>query len=193
MGGYDFLTDNSQAVGTLSAATYKLWAATNVNAAGANPNQELLQQHWDSIYTISGMQPNKMAFNPTWKRGYLNGFLNQRRFTSNSFDTGASNLTFSPVRMGKNEDMGTKVMQLEMLEDMQMDPSKVNIFVDSVLCIAHDYGDNPHLADEDGSDFRFRRNYDSLNGFVRFWANTVVTKRNGLGQQYGYSVGSGVI
>jgi hypothetical protein len=193
MAGYDYITDNTVSLGTLSAATYKLWAATNVNAGLANPNQEILQQHWDALWIISNTVPNKMAFNPAWKRGYLNGFLNQRRFTSNSFDTGASSLSFSPVRMGKDENASKKTIMLDMLEDKNMDPSKVNIFSDSAFCIAHDYGDNPHLADEDGSDFRFRRNYDSLNGFVRFWSNSVVKRRNAIGQIYNFSVVSGVI
>lgn len=191
--GYDYITDNANALGTLSAANYKLWSATNINAGLANPNQEILQQHWDALRTISGLEPNKMAFNPAWKRGYLNGFLNQRRFTSNSFDTGASNLSFSPVRMGKDEDGGKRAAMLDMLEDKNMNPADVFIFNDSAVCVAHDYGDNPHLADEDGSDFRFRRNYDSLNGFVRFWANTVVTKRNALGKISNFAVASGVI
>lgn len=193
MAGYEYMTDNANSLGTLSSSSYKLWAATNINAGLANPNQEILQQHWDALGIISNLQPNKMAFNPAWKRGYLNGFLNQRRFTSNSFDTGASDLTWSPVRMGKDESHGKRAVQLQMLEDKNMDPSAVYIFNDKAFCIAHDYGDNPHLADEDGSDFRFRRNYDSLNGFVRFWANSVVKQRNAMGKIYNFSVASGVI
>lgn len=193
MAGFDYLTDNTVSLGGLSASSYKLWAATVLNAAGANPNQEILQQLWDALWIISNTQPNKMAFNPAWKRGYLNGFLNQRMFTSNQFETGASNLSFSPVRMGKDENTSKKVVMLDMLEDRNMDPTKVNIFSDQAFCVAHDYGDNPHLADEDGSDFRFRRNYDSLNGFIRFWANTVVKRRNAIGQIYGFTSASGVI
>lgn len=192
MAGYDYITNTSNSVGTLSSATYHLWAPTNINAGLANPNQEILQQHWDALGIISNKQPNKMAFNPAWKRGYLNGFLNQRRFTSNSFDTGASNVSWSPVKMGKDAD-GKKVSQIEMLEDKNMNPADVFIFNDQCFCIAHDYGDNPHLADEDGSDFRFRRNYDSMSGFVRFWANTVVKQRNGIGKISNFSVVSGVI
>lgn len=192
LNGYDYLVDNSLAVGTLASSTYAAWAATNINAGGANPNQEILQQEWDALNIISGVPANRMAFNSAWKRAYLNGFLNQRRFTSNSFDTGASNLSWSPVRMGK-DDSGKKVVQLEMLEDKNMDPTKVNIWNQSALAVATDYGDNPHLADEDGSEFRFRRNYDSMNGFFRFWANTVVKQRNAMGQIYGFTPASGVI
>ncbi len=192
LAGYEMITDNSLSIGTLSSATYALWAATNFNAGLANPNQEILQQHWDAIKTIAQAAPNRGAFNPAWKRGYLNGFLNQRRFTSNSFDTGASSLSFSPVMMGKNAD-GKKVPQMEMLEDMNMDPTKFFSWVHDAFCVASDYGDAPALADEDGSDFRFRRNYDSLNGFVRYWANTVVKRRNGIGQISNFTPASGVI
>lgn len=192
MSGYGYLTDNTLAVGGLSSSTYALWASTNLNAAGANPNQEILQQEWDALWIIGGAPANRAAFNPAWKRGYLNQFLNQRRFTSNSFDTGASNLSWSPVRMGK-DDSGKKPVQMEMLEDKNMDPTEFFMWNQSALAIATDYGDNPHLADEDGSEFRFRRNYDSINGFFRFWANTVVKQRNMLGRVYGFTPASGVI
>lgn len=192
LNGYAYLTDNTLSVGTLASSTYAAWAATNINAGGANPSQEILQQEWDSLNIISGVPANRMAFNSAWKRGYLNGFLNQRRFTSNSFDTGASSLSWSPVRMGK-DDSGKKVVQLEMLEDKNMDPTEVYIWNQSALAIATDYGDNPHLADEDGSEFRFRRNYDSMNGFFRFWANTVVKQRNAIGKIYNFTPASGAI
>lgn len=194
LGGYDFLTDNSNSIGTISSATYASWAATVLNAAGANPNQEILQQMWDAIRTIGGAPANRMAFNPAWKRGYLNGFLNQRRFTSANFDTGATSLSWSPVRMGYDELGSEKTQMVEMLEDKNMDPTKVNIWNYDAFCIAKDlYGADPHLADEDGSEFRFRRNYDSMNGFFRFWANSVVKQRNLLGQITNFTPASGVI
>ncbi len=192
MGGYARIVDNTLSLGSLASSTYAAWAATNINAGLANPNQEILQQHWDAMGIISGVDPNRMAFNQAWKRGYLNGFLNQRRFTSNNFDTGASSLSWSPVKMGK-DDSGKKVSGIEMLEDKNMDPTAVYIWNHDALCIATDYGDQPHLADEDGSEFRFRRNYDSMNGFFRFWANVVVKQRNAVGQIYNFTPASGVI
>ncbi len=192
MAGYERLVDNTLTLGTLASSTYAAWAATNINAGLANPNQEILQQEWDAMGIIAGVPPNRMAFNPAWKRGYLNGFLNQRRFTSNNFDTGAANLSWSPVKMGK-DDSGKKVPMIEMLEDKNMDPTAVYIWNHDAVCIATDYGDSPHLADEDGSEFRFRRNYDSMNGFFRFWANTVVKQRNALGKVYNFTPASGVI
>jgi hypothetical protein len=95
--------------------------------------------------------------------------------------------------MGKDEAGGKKMGQLEMLEDKNMDPTAVYIFHDSAIQIATDYGENPHLADEDGSEFRFRRNYDSLNGFFRFWWNTVVPQRNLLGKIYNFNPPSDAI
>lgn len=190
--GYDRATDNSVSVGTLSPSSYASWMSTVINAGGANPNQEILQQITDAIYTISGDYANRMSFNPNWKRGYLNGFLNQRRFTSNSFDTGATSLTFSPVRMGKDES-GKKPGQLEMLEDKNHDPTLVNIWVNDAIMIATDYSDTPHLADEDGAEFRYRHNYDSMHGFYRFWWNLVVKKRQAIGKISNFSTVSGVI
>jgi len=190
--GYDRLTDNSVSVGGLSPSSYASWMSTVINAGGANPNQEILQQITDSIYTISGMYANRMSFNPNWKRGYLSGFLNQRRFSSNSFDTGASSLTFSPVRMGKDES-GKKPAQFEMLEDKNHDPTVVNVWVHDAVCIATDYSDTPHLADEDGAEFRYRSNYDSMAGFYRFWWNLVVKQRNATGKITNFSTVRGVI
>lgn len=190
--GYDRCTDNSVSLGTLSPSSYAAWNATVINAAGANPSQEILQQEHDAIYTIAGVFPNRMSFNSNWKRGYLAPFLNQRMFTSNSFDTGASSLTWSPVRMGK-DDAGKKPSKMELLEDKNHDPTLVNMWHDSAICIATDYSDTPHLADEDGAEFRYRHNYDSMHGFYRFWWNTVVKQRNALGKIYGFSTVSGVI
>ena len=190
--GYDRLADNSVSIGTLSPSTYASWQATAINAGGANPNQEILQQITDAIYSISGMYANRMSFQTAWKRGYLQPFLNQRRFTSNSFDTGASNLTFSAVRMGKDES-GKKPVSMEMLEDKNHDPTKVNVWVHDAVCIATDYSDTPHLADEDGAEFRYRQNYDSMAGFYRFWWNLVIKQRNALGQITNFSTVKGVI
>lgn len=192
MAGYARLTDNSVALGGLSPSDYALWQATVVNAGLANPNQELLQQFSDQFYQISGVYPTKMVFNPTWKRGYLSGFLGQRRFTSNSFDTGATSLTWSAVRMGSDESK-KKPQAMDMLEDKNCDPSENLMWNDSALCFASDYSQEPHLADEDGAEFRYRIGFDSMQGFVRYWGNTVVIQRNAIGKIYNWSVASGVI
>lgn len=192
MAGWGYLTDNTKALGGLDPSTYALWASTNVNANSANPNQELLQQFTDQLYQVSGVYPNKSFFNPTWKRGYLAGFLGQRRFTSNSYDTGASNLTWSAVRMGKDES-GKKPTEMAMLEDKNADPSLFGAWNDDALMYCTDYSDEPHLADEDGAEFRYRIGFDSMQGFIRFWGNTVVKQRNAIGQIYGWNVASGSI
>ncbi len=192
MAGYSRLADNTVALGGLSSSDWALWAATNVNAALANPNQELLQQFVDQIKIVSGVYPDKMVFNPAWKRGYLAGFLGQRRFTSNSYDTGASNLTWSAVRMGEDESK-KKPGQMKMLEDQQCDPSEVLLWNDDAIAFAADYSDEPHLADEDGAEFRYRIGYDSMQGFIRYWGNTVVKQRNALGKIYNWTVPAGVI
>lgn len=190
--GYDRLTDNSVSIGTLSPSAYAAWMSTVINAGGANPNQEVLQQITDAIYTIAGVYANRAAFSPNWKRGYLAGFLNQRRFTTNSFDTGATSLSFSAVRMGKDES-GKKPTELQMLEDKNMSPTDFYIWNYDAVCIATDYSDTPHLADEDGAEFRYRNNYDSMHGFYRFWWQIVTKQRNATGKISNFSTVSGVI
>ncbi len=192
MAGYSRMTDNTVALGGLSSSDWALWAATNVNATLANPNQEILQQFSDQLYTVSGVYANNMVFNPAWKRGYLAGFLGQRRFTSNSYDTGASSLSWSAVRMGEDESK-KKPAQMKMLEDKNCDPSEVLQWNSDAMCFAADYSDEPHLADEDGSEFRYRIGYDSQQGFIRYWGNTVVKQRNAIGKLYNFAVPSGVI
>lgn len=190
--GLERLTDNTISVGGYTSAQYAAWASVNTNAAGANPSQELLQLHWDHMYQISGRYPNKFVFNPAWKRAYLAPFLNQRRFASNSFDTGSTNLTFDPLKMGSDE-KNKKPQSFQMLEDKNC-PADVNyIWESSAVKFATDYADTPHLADEDGSEFRIRDGYDVLSGFYRFWANTVVYQRNCLGKIYGYQTPSGLL
>lgn len=190
--GLDRITDASVSIGGLAPSSYALWLPTNIAAGGANPNQEILQQMWDSLYIISGVHPNRMAFNQSFKRGYLNGFLNQRRFNSNSFDTGASNITFTPVKMGQDQ-KGQKPVEFLMLEDKNCDPENVYIWNYDAFCVATDYGENPHLANEDQAEFRFRQGYDSMSGFYRFWFNTVTKQRNAIGKISGFATASGTI
>ena len=186
------LTDPTLTLGGLSSATWAAWTPTNYNAAGANPTQEGLQLHWDWMYSISGMYPNRLAFGQSWKRSYLSQFLNQRRFTSNSFDTGATNLTFSPLKMGTDE-KGKKPVAFEMLEDKNFPFTGYFLFNSEAVCTAHDYSSEPHLADEDDREFRFRLGYDSQQGFIRFWWNTVVGQRNAIGMGYNFAEPTGTL
>lgn len=192
MAGYSRVTDNSVSLGGLSPSDYALWQSVNVNAGLANPNQEILQQFSDQIYTISGRYPNMMVINPAWKRGYLSSFLGQRRFTSNKFDTGATELSWSAVKMGDDESK-KKPQEMKLLEDKNADPSEVLMWHSECWAFASDYSDEPHLADEDGAEFRYRLGFDSMQGFIRFWGNTVSKQRNGLGKVYNFAVGSGVV
>lgn len=192
MAGYTRLTDNSVSLGGLSPSSYALWQAVSVNAGLANPNQEILQQVNDQLYIVSGIHPNRGVINPAWKRGYLSGFLGQRRFTSNSYDTGATNLTWSAVKMGKDES-GKKPGEMAWLEDKNADPAVVFIYNDDAWCFASDYSSEPHLADEDGAEFRFRIGFDSMQGFMRFWGNTVVKQRNALGIITNFTTATGVV
>lgn len=190
--GFDRVTDNTVSIGGLSSSNYAWWAATNVDAGGANPNEMLLQQQIDQMYEISGNYVNRMVFNTAWKRAYMEPFLNQRRFTSNSYDTGMTSLTFSAVKMGESE-KNKKPAQMKMLEDMNADPTKVLLWFNDAIVIATDYADTPALADEDGQEFRMRLGFDSLQGFYRYWWNTIVKQRCAVGKQYNYATMSGVI
>lgn len=190
--GLQRITDNTVSIGELSSSTWAAWMAVNQNAGNTNPTQQILQNQWDSMYVISQMYPNRVAFNPFWKQSYLNQFLTQRRFTSNIFDTGASSLTFSPVKMGE-DDKRKKPSEFKMLEDKNCFPDTVFFWNNSALKFASDYSDTPHLADEDGAEFRIRIGYDSLSGFYRFWGNNVVYQRNAIGSIYNFAVSSNVI
>lgn len=192
MAGYNRLVDNTVSLGGLSPSNYALWQAVNINAGLANPNQELLQQVHDQLYIVSGMYPDKFVFNPAWKRGYLSGFLGQRRFTSNTFDTGASELSWSAVKMGKDETKKKPVM-MEMIEDKNQSPSDTFIYSNEVWGFAADYSNEPHLADEDGAEFRFRIGFDSMQAFIRFWGNTFTKRRNGLGIIRNWATPSGTV
>jgi len=191
-GGLLRVTDNTVALGGLNPSTYASWMSTNIDASLANPSQELLQQFWDWLSTISGFFPNKCAFNPAWKRSYLSAFLTQRQFTSNQYDTGAASLTFTPVMMGKDANK-KKPVAFEMLEDKNCEPSVFYSWANSALMHASDYADAPHLADEDGKEFRNRIGYDSLQGFVRYWWNIITPQRNAIGKISNFSAPSGVI
>jgi hypothetical protein len=190
--GFARAADSSVSLGELSPSDYAWWLPTNVNAGGANPNESLLQQYWDMFQIISSAFPDRMSFNPTWKRGYLAQFLSLRRFTSNSYDTGASSLTWSPVMMGE-QDKKRKPPEVRMLESKDMDPTETFIWNSKAVLIATDYASAPHLADEDGNEFRMRTGYDAMAAFYRFWWNIVYPQRNAIGRIYNWAPGSGTV
>jgi hypothetical protein len=186
------ITDNTVSLGGLSAAIYAAWAAVNQSAGNGNISQELLQLQWDSMYIIGGRYPNMSAFNTAQKRAYLAPFLNQRQFTSNSFDTGAASLTFSPLKMGEDE-KNQKPGSITFLEDKDCPPDVWYFWSNDDLILGTDYYGEPHLADEDGETMRFRPSFDSMQGFYRFWANTVVRKRSRIGKISGLAVPTGTL
>lgn len=190
--GLQAITDNTLSIGTLSPSTVALWACPNINVSGQNPSQEILQQQYDWLDAIANTYPDKMVINPVYKRGYLAPFLSQRRFTSNSYDTGSTSLTFSPVRMGMDEKK-QKPKAAQILEDKNCDLDTVYMWADEALCIASQYSDVPHIGDEDGSDFRLKIGYDSMFGFYRYWWNTIVNQRSAISKSYGYSVAAGAL
>ena len=192
LAGLARITDNSLSFGNLSPSTYAQWQSINQNASNGNLTQQLLQLQLDTMFVISDMYPNKMVMNTVQKRTYLNQFLNQRQFTSNNFDTGASTLTFDPVMMGENNKR-KKPRNLEILEDPDCDPDTIYFWSDECLMIGSDLYSEPTIADEDGNEFRKRIGYDADQGFMRYWANTVSPQRNGIGKISGLAVGAGVI
>jgi hypothetical protein len=192
LAGLGRITDNSLSFGGLSPSLYAAWQTINQNLGGGNITQEALQLQFDQMYQISGFYPNKVAFNTCQKRAYLANFINQRRFTNNSFDTGASSLTFDPIKMGKDE-KNIKPQDVEWLEDKDCDTDTFFIWNDECLCIASDLTNEPAIADEDGTEFRKRIGYDSDQGFYRYWVNTVSAQRNGIGKIYGCAVPAGAL
>lgn len=192
LAGLARITDNSLAFGTLSPSTYAQWQTINQNASNGNITQQMLQYQFDTMGTISDMYPNKMVLNNCQKRQYLNNFLNQRRFPSNNFDTGANSLTFEPVMMG-DSGKAKKPRAFEILEDADCDTDTIYFWSDECLMIGTDLYDSPSIADDDGQEFRKRIGYDSDSGFMRYWANTVTPQRNGIGKIYNLAVPAGVI
>ena len=192
IGGFGRITDASVSLGTISPSNYAWWLPTNINANLQNPNELILQQHVDNINSIAGVYVNKLVISPDWRRAYMAGFLTQRMFTSNSYDTGMANLTFSAAKMGKDAS-GKKPAKFDILEDKNQDPSQYFIYADEAVCRASDYAKEIHLADEDGADFRYRMNYDSMHGFLRYWGQMVVSMRRCVGRGFGFATPSGVV
>lgn len=183
-------TDASVSLGGLSPANYAWWMPTNINFNGQSPNELGLQQHVDNMYSITGLYPDKCVISPDWRRAYMAGFLTQRMFTSNNFQTGAASLSFSATTMGKQSE---KPHQIEFLESYKQDPTQYYLWVDDALCKASDNGKDIHIADDDGTDFRYRRNYDTMSGFMRYWGQFIYNLRRGVGRGYGFAQPSGSI
>lgn len=192
IGGFQRITDASVVLGTLSPATYAWWMPTNINAGLQNPNELILQQHCDAIDNITGTYPDRLVISPFWKQAYMAGFLTQRMFTTSEYKTGMSSLSFSAVKMGQDAS-GKQPAKLEVIEDKNQIASEYFLYVNDAICKASDYSEQPHLADEDGADFRYRHNYDSMHGFMRWWGQMVVSNRQAIGRGYNFSTVSNLI
>lgn len=190
--GLSGIIDNSRSLGQLSPSQYAQWQATIINASFGNPTQELLQLAWDSIYSLTGMYSDKMIIPTAQKRAYLSNFLGQRTFSSNNFDTGASSLTWDPLKMGRDE-KNKRPGKIDIVEDKDCDPDRIYFWSDEVLCIATDLYDEPTVADEDGTEWRKRVGYDADMMFMRFWWNTVCFQRNGVGAITNLAIPSGTL
>jgi len=189
LAGFKRITDNSSSYGSLSPADYAWWRATNQNAGGGNITETLMQQQYDLMYDITGDYPNKIVIRSNQKRLYLANFLNQRRFATASFDTGAASLSFNPLKMGEDE-KNEKPSEARMLEDRDADLDEILFWNDEMLCLASDLYDGPTIADEDGSEFRKRIGFDADQGFYRAWMNTVCYKRAAVGKISNLAVGT---
>lgn len=192
LAGLERMTDNSVSIGELSPSTYAEWQSVNQDLSQGSITQQALQLQYDYMHDIGRVYPDRSAFNTAQKRAYLAQFLNQRRFASNSYDTGASELTFDAVKMGV-DGRNVKPGEMIMIEDKDCDPDVWYFWCNEHLVLAEDYTGAPALADEDGSDFRFRLGFDSMQGFMRYWANIVTDKRNCLGKIYNLAIPSGVL
>lgn len=181
LAGFKRITDNSVAYGSLDPANYAWWRATNQNAGGGNITETLFQQQFDLMYDITGDYPDRIVIRSNQKRLYLANFLNQRRFTSANFQTGATGLTFEPLKMGEDEKQ-EKPGNYRLLEDRDADLDEILFWKDEMLCLASDLYDGPTIADEDGSEFRKRLGFDADQGFYRAWMNTVCYKRAAIGK-----------
>jgi hypothetical protein len=192
MAGLDYITDNSVALGQLSPLNWSQWQAVNQNAALGNPTQEMFQAQFDLMREISGMYPTKGIIPPSQKRNYMNSFWGQRQFTSNSYDTGMSSISFDAVKMGEDKD-NKKPGSFRWLEDKNCDNDRIYFWQDECLCIASDKYSEPTIADEDGAEIRKRIGFDTEEGFYRYWANTVSKQRNGIGKIFNLAINSSAL
>lgn len=192
LAGLERLTDNTVSLASISPSDYAEWQATNQDLSNGSITQQALQLQFDYSHDLLGYYFDRCAFNTAQKRAYLQQFLNQRRFTSNSFDTGASSLSFDPVKMGVSE-KNTQPGEMIMIEDKDCDLDVWYFWCNEHLVLAEDYTGAPGLADEDGAEFRYRLGFDSMQGFMRYWANTITDKRKALGKIYNLAIPSGAL
>ena len=82
---------------------------------------------------------------------------------------------------------------IDWLEDKNHAPADLYMWCPECIMFATDYANEPHLADEDGAEFRLKYGYDTEQAFIRFWGNIVTTQRNAFGRISNQAVGAGVI
>lgn len=192
LSGLNLACDNSSTLGTLSPSDWAMWQAIVQNANGGNPSQEIFQTQFDLFQQISNELYDMMAIHPTQKKTYLFQYFNQRRFNTGTYDTGASSLSFSPVVMG-NASQQNKPKVTKVLEDKNCPVTDVFFWVYDSVKLSPYYTKEPSIAAEDGRDWYLDRDFDTLEGLMRYWANIVYFMRNHVGKIGGFSLPSGTV
>lgn len=194
IGGLARLTDNSISIGGLAPSDWRVWQSYNENAGSTLISIDLLQRLFDNMKTISGLTPNRWVLNPAQKRQYFNLLIGGNRYAQGNLNGGAQSLSFNPIRMGEDMDGTTSYEAPKILEDAVCPADVMYFFHNSALKMAEDYTTGgPMIGEEDGNTFRFRQGYDTLSAFMRYWANTIVYKRNAIGKIYGLATPTGII
>lgn len=196
MGGLDRITDNSLSLGSVAPSSWRVWQSYNEDLSGAVINIDVLQRLFDNMKTISGKNINRWVLNPAQKRQYFHLLVAMNKFAPGNLMGGAQNIGFSPVRMGTDMDGDTDYAKgaQKILEDAACPLDVMYFWNNECLKRGEDYTQGgPQLAEEDGRTFRFKEGSDTLNAFMRYWANLVVYQRNGIGKIDNLALPSGVI
>lgn len=196
IGGLDRITDNTAAIGGVAPASWRSWMSYVEDMSQTVINIDVLQRLFDNMKTISGKNINRWVLNPAQKRQYFHLLIAMNKFAPGNLMGGASNIGFSPVRMGEDMDgeAGYNTSAQKILEDAACPLDVMYFFNNEALKRGEDYTTGgPQLAEEDGRTFRFKQGHDSLSAFLRYWSNICVFQRNAIGKIKGLATPAGVI
>lgn len=192
--GLDRITDNTVSVGGVSPSTWRSWLSYVEDMSSTVINIDVLQRTFDNMLTISGKPINRWALNPAQKRQYFHLLIAMNKLAPGALQGGASSLGFSPVRMGTDMDGQRGYAAVDVLEDAACPIDTMYFWNNECFKRGEDYTTGgPQLAEEDGRTFRFKQGFDSVSAFLRYWANTVVFQRNGIGKIKGLATPTGVV
>lgn len=160
----------------IDASSTRIWRGRRIDASGTNLTSDLLQRLLDDVMILGGEDPDTLIMHPKQRRKYLDLVVPQKRYQSDSMDTGFRKLSFNGIELWLDidcQDDTVYAIKKRLIRKYEVDPLS--------------------MGTHDGSDRFLRKiNADVFQAYWRHYCNFGTSKRNAHGKLTNLAKPSGV-